>query len=235
MIRRLIYAATLLLTLASCAAEERPLTYVSLGDSLAVGVGASDPQQRGYTPLYRDALAEETGREVRLVGLGISGETSASFIGSYPDEESSQLARAEETLEKNPNAIVTLSVGGNDLLRAADGTDADREAAITRYGQNLDLILKKLEGASDPPPRISVLALYNPAPGSFTDAWIGRLNAQIRTVARENGVAVAAGDEAFRGHEREYVHHDGHQWEIHPTDKGYAALARAFLEASPRG
>lgn len=234
MIRRLIYAATLLLALASCAAEERPLAYVSLGDSLAVGVGASDPQQRGYTPLYRDALAEETGREVRLVALGISGETSASFIGSYPDKESSQLARAEQTLEKNPNAIVTLSVGGNDLLRAADGTHADREAAITRYGENLDLILTKLEDASNPAPRISVLALYNPAPGSPTDAWIGRLNAQIRTVARENGAAVAAGDEAFRGHEREYVHHDRHQWDIHPTDKGYAALARAFLEASPK-
>ncbi|HLM77204.1 MAG TPA: hypothetical protein VK361_02255, partial [Rubrobacteraceae bacterium] len=57
--------------------EGSPFTYISLGDSLAVGVGASDPRKRGYTPLYRDLLEREMGgREVRLIGLGVSGETT---------------------------------------------------------------------------------------------------------------------------------------------------------------
>jgi acyl-CoA thioesterase-1 len=206
------------------ATERPPPAYVSLGDSLAVGVGASDPEERGYAALYRDALAEEAHREVRFVQLGVSGETSESFIG-YPQRGSSQLARAETALKRYPGATVTLSLGANDLLGTADATDAEREDAIARYGQNLDYILKRLGDASDPEPRIAVLVLYNPAPGSFTDEWVGRLNREIRAVSEANGASVAAGDRAFRGHEREYVHYPG---DIHPTDKGYAALARAF-------
>ncbi len=209
-------------------APEGPLTYVSLGDSLAVGVGASDPREKGYAPLYRDLLEEQTGREVRLVQLGISGETTESFIHA-PD---SQLARAEATLRENPGAAVTLSIGANDLLREADGTDAEREAALARYSENLDHILRTLKGASDPAPEIVVLAIYNPAPGTFTDEWAGRLNGEVRDVARRNGARVAAADLAFRGHETEYSHYDQYSWDIHPTDAGYEVLAQTFAEAT---
>jgi lysophospholipase L1-like esterase len=241
---RILLCTLLLLILASCAAPEsgvkestpepadEPLTYVSLGDSLAVGVGASDPRARGYTPLYREELARQTGREVRLVQLGVSGETSESFVGGYPNAESSQLARAVRTLEENPAARVTLSLGGNDLLRTAELSDPAREATLLRYAQNLDYILQELSKASDPAPRITVLALYNPAPGSFTDVWVGRLNSHIRAAAEEHGADVAAGDRAFRGHEEEYAHYARYPWDIHPTDGGYEALARAFAEAT---
>jgi lysophospholipase L1-like esterase len=210
------------------ASPEGPLTYVSLGDSLAVGVGASDPREKGYASLYRDLLEEQTGREVRLVQLGISGETTESFI--YAPE--SQLARAEATVRENPGAAVTLSIGANDLLREADGTDAEREAALARYAENLDHILRTLKGASDPAPEITALAIYNPAPGSFTDEWAARLNERIRAVAQRNGARVAAADRAFLGHEAEYSHYDQYSWDIHPTDRGYAALARAFADAT---
>lgn len=228
--RTIILSAILFsLSLFSCAAEESRITYVSLGDSLAVGAGSSDPIERGYAPLYRDDLEKETDREVRLVQLGISGETSDSFIGDYPAD--SQLSRATEALRRNPGATVTLSLGGNDLMRTGDYTDAEREAAISAYGRNLDFILETLDGASRPAPRITVLAYYNPAPGSFTDRWVGRLNTEIRTVAEQNGVRVAAGDRAFVDREGEYTRHDQYPWDIHPTDAGYEALAEAFTEA----
>lgn len=220
--------ALLLISFATSCASGPSLTYVSLGDSLAVGVGSSDPRERGYAPLYRDFLTEETGRDVRLVQLGVSGETSETFL-SGPDP---QLARAQNTLRQNPGAVVTLSLGANDLLGAADATDAERESALTQYALNLDRILEDLAASSDPEPRVSVLALYNPAPGSFTDEWAGRLNEEIRSVAKNNGATVAAADEAFRGHEAEYAHYARYPWDIHPTDRGYAALARAFAKAS---
>lgn len=229
--RCIILLPTILLSLilSACATEGSRIIYVSLGDSLAVGVGASDPVERGYAPLYRNALERETGRDVQLVQLGISGETSASFIGDYPGE--SQLSRAEKALRRNPGATVTLSLGGNDLMRTGDASDAAREAAIVAYGRNLDFILETLNAASDPAPRTTVLAYYNPAPGSFTDRWVGRLNAEVRAVAEGNNVRVAAGDRAFRDHEAEYTRHDRYPWDIHPTDAGYEALARAFIEA----
>lgn len=241
MFQRLLLVTILVLLLGSCStqsapvkrppAQKDPLTYVSLGDSLAVGVGSSDPDRQGYAPLLRDQFSRDTGREVRLIQLGVSGETSASFVGGYPDKETSQLARAEETLEKNPGATVTLSIGGNDLLRTADANDTARRGAISRYGQNLDRALKTLKSASRPAPRISVLALYNPAPGSFTDEWSGQLNDETRAIAHKNEVAVAAGDRAFEGHESEYSHYVRNPPDIHPTDRGYEALARAFAEA----
>lgn len=213
--------------LVSCASREpqdRPLPYISLGDSLAVGVGASETSERGYAPLYRKALEKETGREARFFQLGMSGETTDSFIGGYPGGDA-QLARAAKVLRENPGAHITLSIGANDLLHTADATDAERRAAIAHYSRNLSYILETLENASEPAPRIIILALYNPEPGSFTDEWIGRLNAKIRATAQQHGTSVAAGDQAFQGHEERYVH----AGDIHPNDAGYRALARAFV------
>lgn len=224
---RALLAASVLLFASSCAGEPS-LTYISLGDSLAVGVGASDPRERGYAPLYRDLLEREAGREVTLVGLGVSGETSESFLNG-PDP---QLLKAREALAENPGAVVTLSLGGNDLRSVQGGTDAEREEALARYAQNLGYVLRTLKGASDPAPQVSMLALYNPSPGGFADKWTGRLNGEIRRVAEENEVPVAAADKAFRGHEEDYAHHARYPWDIHPTDTGYEALARAFAEAA---
>ena len=215
----------------SCSAQVSE-TYVSLGDSLAVGVGSTDPVERGYAPLYRKALEKETGQDVRLLQLGISGETGESFIGDYPGE--SQLSRAEEALRRDPGSTVTLSLGGNDLMQTAGYTDAEREAAIETFGQNLDFILQTLHQSSDPAARITVLAYYNPSPGSFTDRWVGRLNEEIRAVAERNGASVAAGDRAFGDRNGEYTRHDQYPWDIHPTDAGYEALTRAFVEAENR-
>lgn len=234
MIRAVILAIALILALVSCDERQEPkppLAYISLGDSLAVGVGSSKPEERGYAPLLRDELADRTDRKVRLIQLGVSGETSETFIGEYPDGEPSQLARAEKALRKEPGAVVTVSLGGNDLLRTALGADTDREKAIAAFGRNLDYILKTLDRASDPAPEVAVLAIYNPAPGSFTDEWTGRLNAEIRNVARRNDAAVAAGDRAFRGHEEEYTRRTRDTFDPHPTDAGYEALADAFANA----
>jgi acyl-CoA thioesterase-1 len=221
--------AALLCASLSCSGGRPPLVYLSLGDSLAVGVGASDPPERGYAPLYEARLERKTGREVNLVQLGVSGETSESFIGSYPDPAASQLARAEAFLRRNPGALVTFSLGGNDLLQAERGPGRRREAAVEEFGENLDRILYTLRRASKPAPRISVLLLYGPAPGGPADRWTARMNAEILACAARHGAAVADAPELFRGHEEEYLRpHD-----VHPTDAGYRALARAFERAKP--
>lgn len=212
----------------SCSGGRPPLVYLSLGDSLAVGVGSSDPPERGYAPLYEAHLERRTGREVDLIQLGVSGETSESFIGSYPDPAGSQLARAEEILGRSPGALVSLSLGGNDLLQAPDDPERRREA-VERFGENLDRILETLHGASEPPPRISVLLLYSPEPGGPADGWIARMNAEILACARRHGAVVANTPELFRGHEGEYLR----PGDIHPTDAGYRAIARALERAHP--
>lgn len=98
------------LALASCSGEGA-LGYASLGDSLAAGVGSSAPSETSYSALYREALEERTGREVEYRQFGLSGETTESFMGGYP-EEGSQLTRAEDFLQRYPGARVTLSSAG---------------------------------------------------------------------------------------------------------------------------
>lgn len=223
-------AAILVIALASCSREE-PLGYASLGDSLAAGVGSSNPSETSYPALYREALEERTGREVEYRQLGLSGETAESFIGEYPEGDS-QLVRAEGFLERYPGARVTLSLGGNDLLRVRDASARERREEISDYGEDLGYILDTLKGASDPPPRITILTLYNPEPGGFTDRWTGAMNEEIRAIARHNGASVAAGEEVFRGHTQDYLrYYESGERDIHPNDRGYAALARALLRA----
>ncbi|MGI8650678.1 MAG: SGNH/GDSL hydrolase family protein [Rubrobacter sp.] len=229
----LLGAVLTVLLLMSCSSSQVPQdeeesVYISLGDSLAVGVGSSDPTELGYAPLYRDALSRESGGEVRLIQLGIPGETSASFIGDDYPNGPSQLEDSVQAVRRNPGASVTLSLGGNDLLQAEGSS---RARALAAYSQNLDYILGAFSEASEPPPRITVLALYNPAPGSFTDIWTERINDEIRTVAERKGASVAAGDQVFVGNEDEYARYSQYPGDIHPTDAGYAALARAFEEA----
>lgn len=209
--------------LASCESEEAPITYLSLGDSLAVGVGSSNPTELGYAPRYAEILESETGREVNLVQLGVSGETSESFIEG-------QLARAEEVLREDPDAAVTVSLGANDLLGVRDETDSGRARAVERYGENLDLILASLDSASEGRASVSVFTLYNPLPGTYTDEWTTRLNAEVSEVSERNGASVADGYAAFRGNENEYINLPD---DFHPTDAGYRALAEAIRPDLP--
>jgi lysophospholipase L1-like esterase len=96
--------------------------YLSLGDSLAVGVqpdsaGASLPTNAGYANRLYDMLHTRSPR-LRLVKLGCSGETTTTMIHggicSYP--AGSQLGAAEQflTAHRGHVALVTIDIGAND-------------------------------------------------------------------------------------------------------------------------
>ncbi|HEX2142648.1 MAG TPA: hypothetical protein VHK28_10340, partial [Candidatus Limnocylindria bacterium] len=58
-------------------------TYVALGDSLAVGVGAEQPDEGGYVArLFAElsALGRDGVQAARLTNVAVSGETSDSII-----------------------------------------------------------------------------------------------------------------------------------------------------------
>jgi acyl-CoA thioesterase I len=99
-------------------AEPAVGAYLALGDSLAVGVGATQPERDGYVALIHAQLADEAGpmvmghRIVELENMAVSGETSASMRdGGQLDHALELIATADP-----PVALVTLDIGGNDLL-----------------------------------------------------------------------------------------------------------------------
>jgi lysophospholipase L1-like esterase len=94
-------------------ATDTHAVYLALGDSLAVGVGASRPAETGYVPRLHRAIRDGNATAARsLRNLAVSGETSASML------QGGQLEAALELIDRGdpPVALVTLDIGGNDLL-----------------------------------------------------------------------------------------------------------------------
>lgn len=106
------------------ASRPAPLTYVALGDSLTVGIGARDPEQ-GLVGLLAGRLAAARGQDVRVVNLGVSGTTLAGL-------RAEQLPAAREVLAGA--ALVTVCIGTNDA-----GTTPPAEFAAG-FGALLDAL-----------------------------------------------------------------------------------------------
>ncbi|GAB3481075.1 SGNH/GDSL hydrolase family protein [Nocardiopsis coralliicola] len=117
----------------------RPRTdYAAIGDSFTEGVGDPGPDGRfrGWADRFAEHLARAAapGGEVRYANLAVRGK----LLGQVRDE---QLPRA---LELEPD-LVTLSAGGNDLLRP--GADPDvlasrlEEAVAALRGTGADVVL----------------------------------------------------------------------------------------------
>jgi acyl-CoA thioesterase-1 len=209
--------AALLALSASIANALEPTTYVALGASDAVGVGAVDPQRDGWVP----TLARLLGDETRLVNLGVSGAL-------LEDALRDQLPLA---LEQEPD-LVTVWLGVNDFnafvplsvfahqLDSLLGTLQSRTAARVVVGNLPDLSRVTVYS--------NVLAFLglDPAP---VRREVGRWNAAIAQVSQKHGATVVdlyAGWSELSQHP-EYVSPDG----FHPSTAGYARLAQLFHES----
>lgn len=173
------------------AGAEHPPEYLALGDSVSVGVGASDPAVTGFVPRFRAAAAgvltpgaspaapgaQGNAAYLFAENLAVGGETSASLIAG------GQLAAALEALtRRNGNdspaddvEVVTLTIGGNDMkhLFAVCGSgdpsgppSAECQAAVvgglTAFQANLAATLVQLRTAAGPGTAIIVMTYYNP-------------------------------------------------------------------------
>ncbi len=149
------------------------LTYIALGDSLSTGAGASDARKTSFVPLVHESL----GDEYDLMNLGHGGDTSAGLMDHGHLDEA-----IEAISERNGNvALVTLEIGGNDLLGIYFGSvltgvcpdvaailnqpecTEPLAAALAEFdanlGETLDLLLE-----ANPSLKILLLTLYNPFP-----------------------------------------------------------------------
>jgi hypothetical protein len=105
---------TLALTLQPAGAEAQAPqrgVYLALGDSLAVGIGATDPAQLGYVPrLFHFLHGTAHGGVATLANYSRPGETSETMISG------GQLGQALADIQNRDVRVVTLDIGANDFL-----------------------------------------------------------------------------------------------------------------------
>ncbi len=225
--------------------------YVALGDSLAVGVGASDPASKGYVPLVHQALRNSEPYQQRglvLVNLGVSGATSADLLeaGGQLEQALAEIrSRQGDAEPANEVEIITVDIGGNDFLPLArEGSPCVAEPlgeaclarfteALAAYEQNLRQALRALRQAA-PEAKLAVLGLYNNLVGTplegAGDLLAQQINGVTARVAGEVEIGARMADPFSLFRQRpasEVISPDG----VHPTDTGHALLAEALLTA----
>ncbi|MGG5258476.1 SGNH/GDSL hydrolase family protein [Phycicoccus avicenniae] len=169
-------------------APDGPL-YVALGDSLAAGYqpGGAELRDSAY-PALAAARLGRGGDALGVANLACSGETTGSFLAGgkceYP--ESSQMAQAESLLKarRGDVRLVTIDLGGNDLLRCAARLSVDAKCAATGLGtieKNLPTILSRLRAAAGPDVPVLVLGYYNPW---LASSYLGAGQAQLKVATK---------------------------------------------------
>jgi lysophospholipase L1-like esterase len=202
-------------------ASEAPALLLGVGDSLMAGIGASLPEERGEFGLTADLMRGRYGPNLRAVNVAIPGETSATLLAPTPPPAPAagaptptpakpQIVQALDELGRLPTgqqAVVLLSIGGNDLQALAGKDTPAREAALAIFRTNLTTIMARLlEGGQTR--ALLIQTIYDPFGGDPTavgsDAWwVERFNGTIRTVAAaRQGVQVVELADKVRGKEQ---------------------------------
>ncbi|MFG2043103.1 SGNH/GDSL hydrolase family protein [Dactylosporangium sp. NPDC048998] len=164
--------------------------YYALGDSMSIDDYAGGPGL-GAASL----LADDLGIELML--LARDGATSDDVLRR-------QLGQVGDR-----PALVTVTMGGNDLLTAMVESPDKVPAAVEAVAANYDATLTVLAATGA---RIVVSTVYDPTDGTGDMSWAGlpdvegglalleALNGEIRAAAARYGAAVADLHAAFLGH-----------------------------------
>jgi len=181
--------------------------YVALGDSMSIDYYAGGAGWGAASLLHRNRDADFpawAGRD--LASTGLKGLVLATDGAMAADVLEHQLPLISE-----PPAVVTITMGGNDLLTAW-GDDAAAGAAIGEVIEAGEVILARL-GAAGNASRILISTVYDPSDGTgsigsgeLMMSWpggiaaLGELNAALADLAARHGAALADVHARFLGH-----------------------------------
>ena len=190
-------------------ASPRPLTYVAIGASDGVGVGADRPETESWVAVLHGRLPEGT----RLVNLGVSGSLLRQALEQ-------QLPVA---VDSAPD-LVTVWLAVNDL---------NARVPLERYSAELDTLLGTLRRESRATilvgnvPDVARVPVYQHLDPELVRAEVGRWNDAIARVVERHGAVLVDLHERWRelADHQENVGRDG----FHPSTEGHRRVADVFL------
>jgi lysophospholipase L1-like esterase len=209
--------------------------YIALGDSIAAGLITSLPSARGYPALVTAQLQKLAApSRVQLADLAVPGETAETFVtngqlDAFKNEIASVKAQGTDL------KLVTITLGGNDLLNLANVGTADRQSGLDRFKTQYPAAINDVRQALGGLKPVIVVTTYYDLSGSDptqqgSDAWwVAQFNDVIRSTAQADGLQVADLESDFRGHITDWT------WfptDVHPNNAGHAEIARLVWAAS---
>jgi acyl-CoA thioesterase-1 len=190
-----------------------PVSYVALGDSTGVGVGARDG--RGYVARIYERV-ERARPGSRLTNLCVSGAKTTDLLR----DQMPRVAAARPTL-------VTVGIGINDVTGNID---------VEQFAKNYEEIAVRLRAATDAPvvvsnvPDISSAPRVPPYLRDEVNRRIALFNGRIKEIAERHGFAVVDAYDTSRdviAAHPEFFSPDG----FHPSDEGYEYWAKMMWPA----
>jgi lysophospholipase L1-like esterase len=188
--------------------------YMAFGDSITEGEGSGG--ERGYVDSLQDKLSAFLG-DAELRREGIGGTTSEQGE-----------ARIGQRLARNRPAFTLILYGTNDWYECPED---DPPACFT-----VDA-LRSMVGQVKAAGSLPVLATIVPVNAGYDgrvpaarNDWLKGQNALIRTVASQEGAALADIEPAFyqaAGNDLAQLFSD----HVHPNDRGYDVISDAFFRA----
>ena len=211
--------------------------YMSLGDSVATGVGSSDPAQNSYPArLFAILRTPQGGGLSEWSNRARGGEDSTSLRGAQLSEAIADIDAPSDT------RVVTIDIGGNDRSVCAGAwylPSCPFAANFAATIRDLQAALAGDPGAED----LVAMAYYNPSSGlgppTEPDVDRGLLGTDLRIDCAQSGdrlglndlscIAGAQGAEVadayppFKAGGQALIADS-----LHPNDAGHAVLARTF-------
>jgi lysophospholipase L1-like esterase len=195
--------------------NNRPNVYLGFGDSITAGDGAHSTD--GYRDVLEQLLRQHFGRG-QVMSDGVGGTRTPA--GADRIGQSVTGARPAYTL---------ILYGTNDWNRA---TAECRTSYECDTAENLRYMIGVVESVSSLPV-VGTIPPVNPNAFAAEDrnAWVTKINEQIRPMARAEGAVVADIHAAFLREPSLSALFADH---VHPNDRGYQIIAAEFFRAITR-
>ncbi len=198
--------------------------YTAIGDSITLGTGTIL-----FSPTFVDFYKNDLQCSIsKKVNVSVFAENGATTF-----EVKKWLACSK--IDLGQTEIVTLTVGGNDLIDAAESyaitkKDTVLDDALKVCCQNMSWIVSYLSKAlkqSDGKAMIRIVNLYNPIPTiPFSDYWVKQFNRHIDKCSTGELVRVANVFPVFKGREKQLLASDC----IHPNTHGHKEISNVLMK-----
>ncbi|MCY0874871.1 MAG: SGNH/GDSL hydrolase family protein [Firmicutes bacterium] len=206
------------------------MIYLALGDSITHGYDSTALERR-----YVDVLTRKLNRLRR----------TSTYVHAKPGWTSAQLLRS---LDRIPECIlqeaelVTLMIGGNDLLKEFPWFLDDPDEAMERLRRSFHPKVDEILGIAvkNPSAKVVLCTVYNPFPkAEVAQMAVTGINSLLKEIAQSRGCLLAPVDAMYGGQEERLVSgfRRGELQDfrllrnpIHPNDAGHERIAEAIFQ-----